>query len=150
MSWGDTTNLKSQAHDALTNALANYLKENKSATITDFLADSTALADILAKTLVNIQNYLTKAIGKILNDNTLTIDGIAKTYTTIIDEYTPTSSFNGFRMDSGTVTLTDYLDSNASTTNSHKLYSSTDSSTCLLYTSPSPRDLSTSRMPSSA
>ena len=39
------------------------------------------------------------------------------------------SSFNGFRMDSGTVTLTDYLDSNASTTNTHKLYSSTDSST---------------------
>ena len=32
-------------------------------------------------------------------------------------------------MDSGTVTLTDYLDSNASTTNTHKLYSSTDSST---------------------
>ena len=59
LSWGDTTELKSQSHDALMSALALYLKENKSATITDFLSDSTALTDILAKTLVNIQDYLT-------------------------------------------------------------------------------------------
>ena len=129
LSWGDVTELKSESQDALTNALATYLKENKTATITDFLSDSTALADILSKTLVNIQDYLTKSIGHILNTNTLSINGIATTYNTIINDYTSSSSFNGFRMDSSTVTLTDYLDSNSTTTNTHKLYSSTSSST---------------------
>ena len=33
---------------------------------------------------------------------------------------------------------------------SRQIYKSMDIGTCLLYTSPSPRDLSTSRMPSSA
>ena len=130
LSWGSTVELKSASHDAFTNALAAYLKENQSATITDFLSDTTALADILAKTLVNVQDYLTKSIGKISNENTLTIDGVAKSYTAIINEYsTSSTAYNGFRMDSSTVTLTDYLDSNASTANTHKLYSTTSSST---------------------
>jgi len=130
LSWGSTVELKSASHDAFTNALAAYLKENQSATVTDFLSDTTALADILAKTLVNIQDYLTKSIGKISNENTLTIDGVAKSYTAIINEYsTSSTAYNGFRMDSSTVTLTDYLDSNASTANTHKLYSTTSSST---------------------
>ena len=59
----------------------------------------------------------------------------------------------GKQMNAETLASTDRADTNDSTYKKQdhaEVHSNSPTQTCLLYTSPSPRDLSTSRMPSSA
>ena len=70
LSWGDTTTLKSEAHEAFMNALAEHLVQHK-------------------------------------------------------------PSINGFRMDPGSITLTDYLESDTNATNVHQLYTTTSGTTLI-------------------
>ena len=51
------------------------------------LSNSTALADVLSNTMNLLEEYLTSTIKSLLNNNSLTIDGVSKTYATILSEY---------------------------------------------------------------
>ena len=52
-----------------------------------FLTNSTAIADVLSTTLESLQDYLTTTIKSFLNSNSLTVDGVSKTYATILSDY---------------------------------------------------------------
>ena len=82
------------------------------------------------------------------------IEGMNQEFTKTLfygDEGTDIEEFTGFRArfdDSGAENGTNILDGDLYGGN--EIAGNANSSLCLLYTSPSPRDLSTSRMPSSA
>ena len=52
-----------------------------------FLTNSTAVADVLSTTLESLQDYLTTTIKSFLNNNSLAVDGVSKTYATILSDY---------------------------------------------------------------
>ncbi|SVA51806.1 uncharacterized protein METZ01_LOCUS104660, partial [marine metagenome] len=90
-----TNDTEAEAQESLTVNLSNATnatlgKTAVTVTVVDneaFLSNSTAVADVLGTTLELLQDYLTTTIKSFLNNNSLTIDGVSKTYATILSEY---------------------------------------------------------------
>ena len=130
LTWGDKTTLKSEAHEAFMNALAEHLVQHKPG-IDGFRMDpgSITLTDYLGgdSSLTNVHQLYTSHSGTTLTANLVggTMDQ------TNLSNIVSASNNDGIKMSSNSITLTDYLNSDANSTNVHQLYATSSGTTLI-------------------